>query len=270
MKRYPALGAALAAAMLLIGCGATGGSPAPSGTPGSSPTASASPGPSGSPAPSGTPGASVTPIPTPGPTSGSITVTSHAQAAALVLASDDRFAGIGPQQFDMIGQCCWYEVAEAEAGWLVTVHVGSGDCMAGCIDRQSWTYSVDRAGAIALVDEEGAADRPAPIGGPGPASVTIQLVAGPTCPVETDPPDPNCAPRPVVGAEVVVRAPDGSELARGVAGQDGSLPISLPEGTYWLDPQPVEGLMGTASGIAFRVLSGEQAMYTLYYDTGIR
>lgn len=197
-------------------------------------------------------------------------MTSHAQAAALVLASDERFAGIGPQRFDMIGQCCWYEVAEDGDGWLVTVEIGSGDCMAGCIDRQRWVYSVDAGGQVELVSEEGAAERPAPIAGSGPAAVEVLVVGGPSCPVVSDPPDPNCEPQPIVGAEIVVRAPDGTELARGVTDADGRFPMLAPEGTYWLDPQPVDGLMGTAAGVAFRVLAGDETGVTLYYDTGIR
>jgi hypothetical protein len=244
---------------MLVACGAVG----PSGSP------STSPSPTATPRPSGSPGPSPSVIPSPRPTTGTITVTSHAQAAALVLASDPRFVGIGPQLFDVIGQCCWYEVAEDADGWLVTVTIGSGDCMAGCIDRQTWRYHVDRAGAIELVSEEGAADAPAWTGS-GPAHAQILVVAGPTCPVETDPPDPSCAARPVAGAEIVVRAVDGTELARGVTDAEGRLPITAEAGTYWIDPQPVEGYMGTASAIAIRLAPGAEHSLSLFYDTGIR
>lgn len=186
-----------------------------------------------------------------------------------MLASDPRFEGIGPQQFDMIGQCCWYEVAEASDGWLVDVTIGSGDCMAGCIDRQWWHFHVDPVGTIELLSEEGAAEVD-PHAGDGPAAATIQVVAGPSCPVETNPPDPSCQPRPVVGAEIVVRAPGGSELARGVSDGEGRFLFSAPAGSYWLEPQPVEGLMSTAAGIAFRLGAGDEALFTIYYDTGIR
>jgi hypothetical protein len=247
----------LVVGLLIVAC--TGAAPSPSPTRSPSPSASSSIGPSPSPST----------VPSPSASGGAIVVGSHAQAAALVLASDPRFQGIGPQQFDVVGQCCWYEVAEAADGWDVTVTIGSGDCMAGCIDRQTWRYHVDRAGSIELLTEEGAAEPPAWTGS-GPATSTITVVAGPTCPVVTDPPDPSCLPRPVAGAEIVVRAPDGTELARAVSDAEGVVTLSLDAGTYWLDPQPVEGLMGTAPAIAMRLAAGEQAFYSLYYDTGIR
>ena len=50
-------------------------------------------------------------------------------------------------------------------------------------------------------------------------------MAGPVCPVESDPPDPSCAPRPVAGAPVVVTPADGSDnvVAQGETDADGRL-----------------------------------------------
>ena len=42
-------------------------------------------------------------------------------------------------------------------------------------------------------------------------SIVVVAMAGPVCPVESDPPDPSCAPRPVAGAPVVVTPADGSD-----------------------------------------------------------
>jgi hypothetical protein len=188
-----------------------------------------------------------------------------------VLASDPRFADVGPQQFDVIGQCCWYDVIELDDGWQVTVELGWDDCPSGCINRHRWVFHVARDGTLALISEEG--DAPVANGGPpgiGPAQAALLLVAGPTCPIETEPLDPNCLPRPVVGAEAVLRAPDGTELVRPLSDRDGRILLILPPGTYWLEPLPVEGLLGTAAPIAFTVGAGDMAAYTLYYDTAIR
>jgi hypothetical protein len=253
-------------AVLLVAqlAGCTAGAPSPTASPSVSQT------PSGTPGPSSTAPPSATPIPSPPPTGGTLTVTSFAQAAALVLASDPRFSGVGPQQFDVIGQCCWYDSVEVADGWEVTVEIGWGDCPAGCINRHRWRFHVDHAGSVEPLSEEGAAPVPVPVPGSGPASATVRLVAGPSCPVVVEPPDPECVARPLIGAEVIVRAPDGTELARAVSDQDGQIELIVEPGTFWLEPQPVEGLLGTAAPIAFALGAGDEAFYTLFYDTGIR
>jgi hypothetical protein len=198
-------------------------------------------------------------------------VTSPAQAAALVFASNDRFAQIMPLQPDVIGQSAWYETTEAGDHYAVVVTIGSGDCMAGCIDRHTWTYRVDRDGTVSLVSEEGdQVDVPGDRGTDDPIAVTVGLTAGPTCPVEQDPPDPNCADRPVVNAEVVLRDPRGAEVARGVSDGQGLVVFRVPGGSYYVDPAPVDGVMGQAAPVAFAAVGGSSAMLTLTYDTGIR
>jgi hypothetical protein len=79
----------------------------------------------------------------------------QAEAVARVLAQDPRFAGVGPQDPNLIGQSAWYEVSPALVGWRVTVTIGWGDCQAGCIARHAWVYDVDPAGAVTLVEERG-------------------------------------------------------------------------------------------------------------------
>lgn len=110
---------------------------------------------------------------------------------------------------------------------------------------------------------------------PAPATSEVSVegvaLAGPTCPVVTDPPDPNCADRPVAGAEIIAIAADGTEVARGRTDAEGRIELILPEGTYDLVPQPVEGLMGTASAVSVRVEEGVALDEVIFaYDTGIR
>ncbi|HUG47408.1 MAG TPA: hypothetical protein VMP67_03245 [Candidatus Limnocylindria bacterium] len=199
-------------------------------------------------------------------------VSSAAQAAALVLASEPLFAGIGPLNPQLLGQCCWYEANEAGDAFEVNVELGWGDCQAGCIERHRWQYAVGREGTIALIDESGpqVPDEARPRPGTGPAHVLLSLRAGPTCPVETEPPDPACAPRPVAGAQVVVRTPTGGEAGRGKSDAEGMLALQLPAGAYYLEPQPAEGLLGTAPAVAFSATEGSETRLMLLYDTGIR
>jgi hypothetical protein len=113
--------------------------------------------------------------------------------------------------------------------------------------------------------------QPAP---PGPDGILLRgsALAGPTCPVERDPPDPACAERPVAGAEVRVLAVEsGAEVARVTTDADGAFDVELPPGRYRLVAQPVAGLMAAPAPLEV-VLAAEQSPepVVLAYDTGIR
>lgn len=102
-------------------------------------------------------------------------------------------------------------------------------------------------------------------------TITGIVTAGPVCPVVTDPPDPACDDRPVVGAAILVQNDSGDEVARVLTGEDGTFSVSVAAGRYELVPQPVEGLMGTAGPVEVTVeegVPGEQI--EISYDTGIR
>ena len=72
------------------------------------------------------------------------------------------------------------------------------------------------------------------------------MTAGPVCPVERNPPDPSCAPRPVAGATIVIRDGLGGQVAAAVSGADGAFFVAVGAGDYVVDPRPVQGLLGTA------------------------
>lgn len=125
--------------------------------------------------------------------------------------------------------------------------------------------------AIAIVGCAG----PSTSSGPSP-SAAIQTgirglaTAGPVCPVEKNPPDPACAPRPIAGAKVMIRDASGTEVAMAVTGSDGVFFVELQPGDYVVEPQPVQGLMGTAAKQSASVSGGSVALVQLDYDTGIR
>jgi len=114
----------------------------------------------------------------------------------------------------------------------------------------------------------------------GPASTTVAVtgevvgtvVAGPTCPVEQEPPDPACADRPVNGAVIVILDPSGQEVTRVNTHQDGTFQVRLPIGSdYLLVPQPFEGLLGTAAEVTVTLTTPDQRVEVVFtYDTGIR
>jgi hypothetical protein len=194
----------------------------------------------------------------------SVTPLTSGEAVDLVLQQNPLFAATAPRDPEVIGQADWYEVHETAEGWQVEIRMGWGDCPAGCINEHRWTYAVSSTGDVDLVEESGD-----PL--PAESGVSGTVTAGPTCPVVTDPPDPSCADRPVAGAVLVVTTLAGVELDRTTSDAEGRFALSLPPGTYRLEPQPVEGLMGTAAPVEFTVEPGALALdLVIGYDTGIR
>jgi hypothetical protein len=215
---------------------------------------------------SAAPPASPTPASTGGP------VDSPTAAAARVLAAKPQFAGIGPLNEDLIGQCCWYEATAAPGGYRVTIHVGWGDCPAGCIDKHEWIYSVAAAdGAIGLLGETGS---PVPAnvpggGGTGPSGIAGKALAGPVCPVVRAN-DPNCDPRPVPNTVVVVRSPDGAEVARVRTDAAGAFQVALPPGSYTVGGDQTAGFPIPPAPVAVTVVASALTEVQLLFDTGIR
>jgi len=204
-------------------------------------------------------------------------VTSDRIAAYRVGIDNPLLAGVRQQDPETIGQPAWWESTPTSDGWRLVYTIGWGDCLAGCIERHTFTYDVGRDGTVSLVDEGGdaipaavrdslALDAAVPFVSQGVAG---RATAGPVCPVER-PDDPACAPRPVGGAVLVIRTADGSEIARFVTDANGGFGQELPVGEYVLEAQPVQGLMGTPAPIPFRVAEGRAAELDVSYDTGIR
>ena len=219
-----------------------------------------------------TPRVTVLPSITPAPTlAGTGDVSSSAQAAALVFASDPRWSQMTPLRADFVGQSSWYEATEDADGFNVTITVGQGDCQAGCIERHAWQYHVSHAGDVVLVGETGDdVTVTPPTGGEGSVRVTVSLLAGPTCPVEQIPPAPGCAPRPVVGADVGIYDPHGNLVATATSNAEGKVIFDVPAGAYFVAASPAEGIMVDPEPQAFSAIAGDEVGLLLSYDTGIR
>jgi hypothetical protein len=96
------------------------------------------------------------------------------------------------------------------------------------------------------------------------------VTAGPTCPVQQDPPGVACDDRPVAGARLLVLDSNGDVVADVVADSEGMFDMRVPAGAYVLEPQPNEGFMGTAQPVEFEVGSDLEVDLEVRYDTGIR
>jgi hypothetical protein len=217
-------------------------------------------------------GASTAPSPTPIP----VSVTTPEAAVAQVIRAEPRLTGIAPRNPDAIGQSAWYEVAPASGvgAFVVTVRIGWGDCEAGCIDEHVWHDAIAPDGTVSVVSETGPAVPddvwPSPGGASGKTGIGGVAAAGPVCPVEKNPPDPACAPRPVEGAVLVVQNASGTEVARSTTATDGTFFAELPAGFYVVTPQPANGLLGTAGPQSVTVTDGAVVRLAIAYDTGIR
>jgi hypothetical protein len=102
-------------------------------------------------------------------------------------------------------------------------------------------------------------------------SIVVVAMAGPVCPVESNPPDPSCAPRPVGGAPIVVTPVDGSEVvAQGETDAEGRVTLPVPPGDYLVSAGAVEGLTAAPEPVVVSVLANLTIEVPVAYDTGIR
>jgi hypothetical protein len=104
-----------------------------------------------------------------------------------------------------------------------------------------------------------------------PPTVTGVVTAGPVCPVERNPPDPSCAPRPVAGAVIVAADTSGHEVARATTATDGSYRLVIGPGTFVITGLPVAELLGAPAPVTVTLtFPSETKKVDLQYDTGIR
>ena len=113
--------------------------------------------------------------------------------------------------------------------------------------------------------------RPTPVPG-GVGQLEIHALAGPVCPVESEPPDPECAPRPVPRASVFVQPGDGRDILVAQATTDarGVAVVDLPAGEYVVLGGDVEGLMAGPQAVRVLVTAHDTTTVELAWDTGIR
>ncbi|MDP9483349.1 MAG: carboxypeptidase-like regulatory domain-containing protein, partial [Chloroflexota bacterium] len=118
--------------------------------------------------------------------------------------------------------------------------------------------------AMGLLGACGGAASTAPTG-----TVNLTLTAGPVCPVEQIPPDPNCAPRPVADAEVIVLTADGREAGRAKSDAAGRIRLTLPQGRYVIRPVQTNTFPSAPGDVTVDV-GTTPVDVALSYDTGIR
>jgi len=108
-----------------------------------------------------------------------------------------------------------------------------------------------------------------PAGGSG-SGIKGRVTASPTCPVETMPPDPKCAPRGFAAHVRISRA--GKVVKRLSTGGDGRFKVTLAPGRYRVKATPKSGmsLPSCPGPQAARVRSGHFTSVAIDCDSGIR
>ena len=104
---------------------------------------------------------------------------------------------------------------------------------------------------------------------PTGSAITGRAQAGPTCPVEVDPPDSTCAPRSVADASIVIRDADDDLTATLVTDSTGRFAVEVSPGTYVVEPASVEGFLEQAGPLTV-IVEDEPVAVQIDYDTGIR
>lgn len=106
--------------------------------------------------------------------------------------------------------------------------------------------------------------------GTGSEGLHIRVTAGPTCPVERYPPDPQCAPR-AVDAKIRIEArASGRTAARVRTGSDGRATVRLHPGRYRLVTRPTSAPFPRCPATDAFVAGDRYRTVRVACDSGIR
>jgi hypothetical protein len=125
--------------------------------------------------------------------------------------------------------------------------------------------------ALALIVGSVAFLAAAPAVGAG-SGIRGRVVASPTCPVERNPPDPQCAPPGLAAVVRIYRLSDDHTIARLHTDDNGHFRVQLRRGRYGVNARPAAGgsLPRCPRGVKAIVRRGHYTGVTIDCDTGIR
>ena len=110
-------------------------------------------------------------------------------------------------------------------------------------------------------------------GGAAPDSgIAGRIVESPTCPVERVPPEPQCAPKPIVAKLRIDRAGSRAPSEVVTSGTDGRFRVRLAPATYVVRPLRVKGSpFPRPPAPSWVLVRTDRFSYVrITYDTGIR
>ena len=97
-----------------------------------------------------------------------------------------------------------------------------------------------------------------------------RVVQSPTCPVETDPRKPECAPRPYQATIVVWNADHSAQVTKFTTDENGQFRVPLEQGDYEMEPQGEGRFPMPPPPFTVTVPSDQFVQLDIEYDTGIR
>lgn len=107
---------------------------------------------------------------------------------------------------------------------------------------------------------------------PGNGSVHGQILLGPVCPVEQNPPDPACAPKQYKGTVEIKSLSTGTTYKPVTTDSAGEFDLSLAPGSYELKVSKASNSspFPQCSAVEILVIANKSQAVTMNCDTGIR
>lgn len=133
-------------------------------------------------------------------------------------------------------------------------------------------YSIYVAGRSAPLetDKTPIATTTPPMPVPGDSGITGNVLLGPHCPVERDPPDPGCADTRYATALVVTTADGARVITTFTSNSDGAFTVKVPPGTYAIRSAAAANILPYCSSGEVVVVRGAYTQISVSCDTGIR
>ncbi len=97
-----------------------------------------------------------------------------------------------------------------------------------------------------------------------------RVTLSPTCPVERNPPDPNCLPKGYATTVTILSPGSQTVVSTVVSDADGMFSVALPVGSYVVKAQGGQTLPRCDYPQSVSILSGETSQIALSCDSGIR
>lgn len=104
----------------------------------------------------------------------------------------------------------------------------------------------------------------------GSSGITGTILLGPTCPVQRDPPDPQCADKPYATSLVVTTVSGERIIKELTSDSNGEFRVAVPPGEYAIRAAATADTLPRCDEQLVVVRASEYTATTLRCDTGIR
>ncbi len=104
----------------------------------------------------------------------------------------------------------------------------------------------------------------------GTSGIHGQALIGPSCPVEKNPPDPNCADKPYTGTLAVVSADESRVIKEFESEENGTFRVPVPPGVYWIRHAGSSTPPTCSTNETIAVSPGNYSWVFVQCDSGIR